>query len=589
MQLRHEQTFPGSRAPRHWQSPTFRPRHGILVDEVTVVCQGKFTHQITGLTKNASNSFDQERLDRTVSSSYPAIVPPLSPCHPGPSVPKDGHFEDSLAVTQAGKESTKWGQCTYIFCTIVCDSVPTDEWCDVAGVTVDMLPDVALLRIFDFYVDKAPIEAWRTLVHVCQTWRNVVFGSPRRLNLRLDCRASSPVREMLDIWPPLPIRMVIIGLETRGLDNIIATLEHNDRIRDLAISGIPSMNRETIWAALQQPFPELADLQLAFLDETPFPVVPASFLGGSAPALRLIRLDSVPYPGVPNLLLSATHLVDLYLQRIPDSGYFSPEAMVTALFVLIRLEILEIWFESDRSRPDLKTRYSPPRTRTLLPALTMLIFRGVAEYLEDLVAPIDAPLVDTLGIFFFKFHQLIFETPQLNRLINRTPKFKAHGDARVELADWEVTVVLPQTFDGEIELGLTCWPQSDWGLSSVVQLCESSLPPAFIPAVEHLYIIQNKYSKWFSSWQENSHWLELFRPFTAVKNLYIASEFTSRIALALQELIGERVTEVLPALQTLFLEEPLQSGPLQEAIEQFAAARQLSSHPVAVSRWEREK
>jgi hypothetical protein len=106
--------------------------------------------------------------------------------------------------------------------------------------------------------------------------------------------------------------------------------------------------------------------------------------------------------------------------------------------------------------------------------------------------------------------------------------------------------------------------------------------------VEHLYVIQSNYSIQLSGWQENSQWLEFFHPFTAVKDLYIASEFTSRITLALQELVGERVTEVLPALQTLLLEEPLQSGPLQEAIERFVAARQLAGHHIAVSRWERK-
>ena len=53
---------------------------------------------------------------------------------------------------------------------------------DVARVTIDMLPDVALLEIFDFYEDEIRIEAWHTLVQVCRKWRNLVFGSPRRLN-----------------------------------------------------------------------------------------------------------------------------------------------------------------------------------------------------------------------------------------------------------------------------------------------------------------------------------------------------------------------------------------------------------------------
>jgi hypothetical protein len=41
------------------------------------------------------------------------------------------------------------------------------------------------------------------------------------------------------------------------------------------------------------------------------------------------------------------------------------------------------------------------------------------------------------------------------------------------------------------------------------------------------------------------------RAFIAVKSLYISRAFRPRIADALQMLVGESVTEVLPALQTL--------------------------------------
>jgi hypothetical protein len=51
-----------------------------------------------------------------------------------------------------------------------------------------MLPNEILLEIFDFCVDedaseKDDIEEWQPLVHVCQRWQSIVFGSPCRLNL----------------------------------------------------------------------------------------------------------------------------------------------------------------------------------------------------------------------------------------------------------------------------------------------------------------------------------------------------------------------------------------------------------------------
>jgi hypothetical protein len=104
--------------------------------------------------------------------------------------------------------------------------------------------------------------------------------------------------------------------------------------------------------------------------------------------------------------------------------------------------------------------------------------------------------------------------------------------------------------------------------------------------VERLYIHEDEISEMYPSWKdniENSQWLELFLTFTAVKDLYLSQEFAPHIVPALQELVGERVTEVLPALETLFLEETLPSKPLQEAIDQFVNARELASHPIQVT------
>jgi hypothetical protein len=111
------------------------------------------------------------------------------------------------------------------------------DWCNVGRVTIDMLPDVALLRIFDCYMDQVreeeddalTAEAWGALVHVCQKWRGVVFGSPRRLDLRLFCTDMTPVEETLAVWPPLPIVMRQYG-QAKQVDNIIVALEHNDRV-----------------------------------------------------------------------------------------------------------------------------------------------------------------------------------------------------------------------------------------------------------------------------------------------------------------------------------------------------------------------
>ena len=186
--------------------------------------------------------------------------------------------------------------------------------------TIETLPDLALLEIFDFYVHadyhfcEEELSAWLSLVHVCRNWRSVVFGSPLRLNLRLHCLARTPVTKTLDVWPPLPIVVGSEGHEFYGLNNIVALLEHNDRICELDLShgrDLSNWQLEKVLAAMQQPFPALRLLDLRSEDGEAEPVVPASFLGGSAPCLQALFLCRIPFPGLPTVLLSATHLVSL--------------------------------------------------------------------------------------------------------------------------------------------------------------------------------------------------------------------------------------------------------------------------------------
>ena len=166
-------------------------------------------NSFTEVTKKPSNSFDQEHLDHPISLALPPIASPSFPCHPagpGSSIPIDAHFGGSLTEEKANygteKQSTKRGRRKYICFQ---RPSPTVDSCNVAGVTIETLPDLALLEIFDFYVHAdyhfrdEELSAWLSLVHVCRKWRNVVFGSPLRLNLRLHCVARTPVTKTLDV------------------------------------------------------------------------------------------------------------------------------------------------------------------------------------------------------------------------------------------------------------------------------------------------------------------------------------------------------------------------------------------------------
>ena len=451
-----------------------------------------------------------------------------------------------------------------------------------------MLPDDALLAIFDFCAyqygrRKEDIEVWQTLVHVCRRWRSLVFASPRRLNLRLVYAAKTPARDALDVWPALPLVIQCDPCRIGYMDNIVAVLERNNRVCQISLSGISSLDLEKCSVEMQVPFPELTQLVLKSEEKT-VPVLPDSFLGGSAPRLRDIRLNGVPFPGLPNLLLSATHLVNLYLFNIPHSGYISPDAMVSVLSTLTSLESLELVFRSPRSCPDPASRRPPPSTRSVLSTLINFSFKGVSEYLEDLVACIDAPRLGSFRIIFS--NDIVFDTPQLTQFISRIPTFKPLDRAEVSFGDGSAVIQISPTsyLIPWVSVRILC-SGLDWQMSSVEQVCTSYLTPLFI--LETLYIFENCRS-WPPEWNdniENTQWLELLRPFTAVKNLYLSEEFARRIVPALQELNGGRTTEVLPALENIFLEGLEPSGPVHESIGQFVATRQVTGHLIAVSRW----
>ena len=443
-----------------------------------------------------------------------------------------------------------------------------------------VLPDDILLEIFGFYVDEpCKIDAWHILVHVCHKWRSIVFASPCRLRLRLFCTNKKPVKKMLNVWPALPIviRVFDIMSQLRGVTNVIAALEQRDRVYEITLLNLPNPLLKK-FAAMKNPFPELKFLHLAPEDGNP-PTLPDSFLGGSAPRLREVLLWGIPFPALPKLLLSTNDLVTLCLTDIPHSGYISPEELVTSLSALTKLNSLELGFRFPPSLADRESQRPPPQTCVVLPAVAEFIFNGNSKYLDDFLSRIDAPLLEKLNIVFVNL--LVFDIPQLRHFISRTETFKTPDRVEVVFDTFGVEVDLFQrkgTTDHKVlGLRISCG-SPDRQLSSLAQVCNSSLPP--LPTLGSLCIHEGQFfqPQWYSN-MEHSQWLELLRPFPSVKDLVLSQNLVQIVAPALRELIG---TAVLPVLQNLFLEGPQPSGPVQEAIGQFLAARDLFGCPVTV-------
>jgi hypothetical protein len=115
-----------------------------------------------------------------------------------------------------------------------------------------MLTDEDLLAIFYFCQGEnetiKEVKAWQTLVHVCRRWRGIMFGSPRRLKLRLVCTSGTSARDRLGVWPVLPL--VVQCDDDRpieNVDNIVAALECSSRVRRIHLGDVSSSHLEMVW------------------------------------------------------------------------------------------------------------------------------------------------------------------------------------------------------------------------------------------------------------------------------------------------------------------------------------------------------
>ena len=421
-------------------------------------------------------------------------------------------------------------------------------------------------------------ESWQVLVHVCRRWRNIVFASPGRLDLTLLCTYGTPVRKNLGFWPPFPIVVDYFTFWSRRSpapdyeNDVIAALKHPDRVRSIKLA-VTSPLLTKVAKAMQETFPSLTDLCLSSTDRNA-PVLSDAFLGSSAPQLHQIYLEGICFPALPTLLLSASDLVNLRLEDIPQNGYISPEAMVASLAALIRLDTLCIWFKSPTSH--LQPRYSTLSTRDVLPSLVTFNFRGCSEYLEHFLARINTPRLHYLKVTYF--NQLDFRVPQLSQFIGRAENFELarlrHARIRFNVSSVYVKLECEQGEHRISRLSIRIVCQGlDWQVSHLARILGQSR--ALVSNVGHLSIDEDDLQPGWQNDMDDADWLELLRPFTAVKMLHGSEQLAGHIALALDDVRGDMITEVLPALNSLWLDDQQ-----VRFVEQFLVARRVSGHPV---------
>jgi len=208
--------------------------------------------------------------------------------------------------------------------------------------------------------------------------------------------------------------------------------------------------------------------------------------------------------------------------------------------------------------------------------------------LEDLVARIDTPLLVGFSIRFF--NQLVFDLLQLTKFLCRRETFTVLNQAQVDFEEHITNVEFSsrtETFkETSLTLTISC-RELDWQLSSLSQVCNSILLALSTMDMEYpdldLYI-DCIHPLLIEDDMENTQWLEFLHPFTNVEDLHLSLILPTCLAPALQELAGERVTEILPMLQNIFLDGVYGQQQVPKAISEFAAVRQLSGCPVDIHR-----
>ncbi|KAH9024449.1 hypothetical protein EDB83DRAFT_2658119 [Lactarius deliciosus] len=347
----------------------------------------------------------------------------------------------------------------------------------------------------------------------------------------------------LELSPPTP----------KDEDNIMAALKQSGRL-----------------FSIKRPFSELEDLVLLSRDGVRL-TLPSTFRWG--PRLRCLHLTRTAFPALLQLLYSSTNLVDLQLHEVFESWQFPPEALTVALSAMAQLRSLSLHLLSTANH-----RVLLPQSwgNAVLPFLTHLNFRGISEYLECLVARIDAPRLGDIELAFLNKN---ISFPKLREFIDRIEMHKSHRRARILSSEHAISIsfIQPGT-PACLKLQLFCKPSNEQ-LLFMTRVC-ARLCAASLFKVEDLRISTTR-----SSGQGDGDyrgWRDLLNSFTGTKQLHVAGNLSTHIVRALK-LPDSRRETLLPALQKLYIPQPWpRHAPLREAVVSFMTSRRLSGHPMAV-------
>ena len=196
------------------------------------------------------------------------------------------------------------------------------------------------------------------------------------------------------------------------------------------------------------------------------------------------------------------------------------------------------------------------------------------DYIDNLVALIDAPHLEQLSLIFF--FDITFSLVNVSEFIHRKKGF-GYLVAQVIFNKDGASIYCEKQSIGKLSLRINCEPL-DWKIDSATQVCNAL--GKVLSAVEELTIDLNE--DWKPSDRENTldstMWHELLLPFVGVKKLHIGFLLTFELSQALDAAVGGLDTELLPELQKVAVR--LEIDDAKKVFSAFIETRESEGRPV---------
>ena len=142
-----------------------------------------------------------------------------------------------------------------------------------ASASINILDDFSLLHVFYLYrpflVDECDLEDvkdfmiggegrcvrerwWCKLAHVCQRWRTVILGSTAYLGVSLVCTKGTPVSDVLEHLPPLPLVIDYFldandNTAAKDEEGVILALKQDNCLRRVPLGCLPRTSESSSW------------------------------------------------------------------------------------------------------------------------------------------------------------------------------------------------------------------------------------------------------------------------------------------------------------------------------------------------------